>query len=217
MEKIKVGVIVENHPYDIMEFQEMLWSFEEFECYVQPFDLFVQDDKNQERYDVLLFYNMDLPLPEQGSAAYSYLTDKLGKNGQGIVLLHHSLLSYPKWDLWTQVSGVKVRCEDGVFEYHQNEAVCEHIEVCGHPITDGLEDFTLVDETYIIGEPQEEGNTILITTNNPVSIKNIAWVRQYEKSRVFCYASGHDGQSYKDVSFRKVLKNGILWSIHRLH
>ena len=64
MEKIKVGVIVENHPYDIMEFQEMLWSFEEFECYVQPFDLFVQDDKNQERYDVLLFYNMDLPLPE---------------------------------------------------------------------------------------------------------------------------------------------------------
>ena len=95
--------------------------------------------------------------------------------------------------------------------------VCEHIEVCGHPITDGLEDFTLVDETYIIGEPQEEGNTILITTNNPVSIKNIAWVRQYEKSRVFCYASGHDGQSYKDVSFRKVLKNGILWSIHRLH
>ena len=63
--------------------------------------------------------------------AHSYLTDKLGKNGQGIVLLHHSLLSYPKWDLWTQVSGVKVRCEDGVFEYHQNEAVCEHIEVCG--------------------------------------------------------------------------------------
>ena len=183
---IKVGVIVENHPYDIMAFQEMLSSLEGCVCYVQPFDLFVQDVENQDKYDVLLFYNMNLPLPEAGSAAYTYLTEHLGEKSQGIILLHHALLSFPKWDLWTQVSGVKVRCEDGVFQYHQRETVRAYITDQTHPITKDMSDFSLIDETYIIGEPESEGNTVLMTTDNARSIKNLAWTRTYKNSRVFC-------------------------------
>ena len=149
MGKIKIGVIVENHPYDIMEFQEMLWSLENCECYVQPFDLFVQDNENQEKYDALLFYNMNLPLPQEGSPAYFYLTQRLGEKSQGIILLHHALLSFPKWDLWTRVCGVKVRCEDGVFQYHQKETVREHIAEKNHPITKDMQDFSLIDEVSV--------------------------------------------------------------------
>ncbi len=213
---IKVGVIVENHPYDIMAFQEMLSSLEGCVCYVQPIALFVQDVENQDKYDVLLFYNMNLPLPEAGSAAYTYLTEHLGEKSQGIILLHHALLSFPKWDLWTQVSGVKVRCEDGVFQYHQRETVRAYITDQTHPITKDMSDFSLIDETYIIGEPESEGNTVLMTTDNARSIKNLAWTRTYKNSRVFCWASGHDGLSYGDDRFRRIVRNGILWSIGRI-
>lgn len=41
--RFKVAVLVECHPYDIVNFQKMLWSFEDCDCYVQPFDLFIQD------------------------------------------------------------------------------------------------------------------------------------------------------------------------------
>ena len=70
----------------------------------------------------------------------------------------------------------------------------------------------MIDETYIMGEPEEPGNTILITTDNETSIKNIAWARQYKNSRVFCFVSGHDNQAYANPGFRKILHNAIHWT-----
>lgn len=43
--KIKVAVLVENDPYDVVAFQDMLDSLEDCRCIVQPIDLFVQDEK----------------------------------------------------------------------------------------------------------------------------------------------------------------------------
>lgn len=211
-QKIKVAVLVECHPFDIIGFQKMLWSFEDCECYVQAFDLFVQDEKNKDIYDCVLYYNMSLSIPEKGSAVRDYLEKELGEKGQGIILLHHALLSFPRWDLWTQVSGVKVRCEES-FQYHQNEMVREYIVNKQHPITSGIEDFVITDETYMIGEPEEEGNEILIETDNGMSISKIAWTRVYKKSRVFCYASGHDDEVYSNADFRKIIHQAIYWTV----
>lgn len=37
--KIKVAVLVEGHPYDVVSFQNILWSFEDCDCFVQPLDV----------------------------------------------------------------------------------------------------------------------------------------------------------------------------------
>lgn len=209
--KIQVAVIVECHPYDIVNFQKMLWSFEDCECYVQPFDLFIDDEKNRDAYDCVLYYNMSLPLPEEGSERKRYLEKQLGRTGQGIILMHHALLSFPKWELYTDVSGVNIRCEEQ-FKYHQNEEVNQHIVARNHPIVTGIEDFTIVDETYEIGEPEESGNEILIETDNSSGIRKIAWTRTYKNSRVFCYASGHDNAVYGDENFRRIMHQAIHWT-----
>ena len=147
MEKrLQVAVLVENHPYDVVAFQKMLDSLEGCDCFVQPIDLFVQDEKNRDRYDVVLWYNMNWDEPAPDSVLRRYMEQDIGKNGQGIVLLHHALL------------------------------------------------------------------TFLITTDNPSGVHNIAWVRQYRGSRVFCYASGHDNATYADPGFRKVLLQGLRWA-----
>lgn len=210
-EKIKVAVLLEFHPYDVAGFQKMLWSFEDCECYVQPLDLFAQDAENQDKYDVVLYYNMSLPELAPDNKVRAYIEEKLGSTEQGIILLHHALLSFPQWGLWTDVTGVEKRCVPGFFEYHQNETVRSHIADAAHPITKGVAGWTMKDETYIISEPFEEGNHVLIRTDNASSIKNIAWTRAYKKSRVFCYASGHDNQAYGNENFRKVLHNAIHW------
>ena len=84
-----------------------------------------------------------------------------------------------------------------------------------HPITHGMTDFEMIDETYLMDEPGE-GSEILLTTDHDVSMKNIAWVRQFRNARVFCYQSGHDNQTYADLNFRKVLERGIHWVTGRL-
>lgn len=212
--KCKVAVLVECHPFDVIGFQQMLDSFTDCECYVQAFDLFCQDKINRHLYDVVLYYNMSLPLLKEDSPVWDYLTNELGKTQQGIILLHHALLSFPKWQLWTDVSGVKIRCEDDVFQYHQNQRVEGHILDTNHPITTGITDFELLDETYIIGQPQEQGNHYLISTNNTNSIKHLAWTRSYRNSRVFCYASGHDNRTYSNIQFRTIVHNAIKWCAH---
>lgn len=211
--KLQVAVLVGHHPYDIVGFQKMLDSFEDCQCYVQPIDLFMQDEDNKMKYDTVLYYNMNWNTPvEKEDPIRQYMKQQLGTTGQGIVLLHHALLSFQKWDLYTEVCGLRERGADGLFQYHQNQLVTETIIDHEHPITRDIGDFSLIDETYIIGEPEEPGSHILITTDNSKSIKNIAWTRKYKNSRVFCYASGHDNNAYANPSFRQILHNALLWT-----
>ncbi len=212
MEKLKVAVLVENHEYDVVGFQKMLDSFEDCECYVQPVDLFVKDKVNQLSYDTVLWYNMNIPIPEEGSELRSYMENTLGSTQQGIVLMHHALLCFKHWDLYTDVCGVSVRLEDDLFTYHQNTTVKVHVEDGGHPVTKGLADYVLVDETYTIGEPDQPGNHLLLSCECPIGMKNIGWTRQYKSSRVAVTASGHDNQVYGDANFRTLIHNALRWT-----
>lgn len=216
MGKLKVAVLVENHEYDVVRFQEMLNSFEDCDCYVQPVDLFVKDKENQLTYDTVLWYNMNIPIPEEGTPLRDYMENTLGSTKQGIVLMHHALLCFKHWDLYTDVSGVSVRLEDGMFSFHQNTTVQVHVEDSRHPVAQGLSDYTLVDETYIIGEPDQPGNHLVLTCECPVGIKNIGWTRQYKNSRVAVTASGHDHKVYDDANFRKLLHNALTWTSARV-
>jgi trehalose utilization protein len=214
--KLQIAVLVENHPYNVVGFQKMLDSFWDCECFVQPIDLFVQDEVNKSKYDVVLWYNMNWDAPGDDSVIRRYMENEIGATNQGIVLLHHALLTFQDWDVFTDVCGLHHRGSGGLFKYTQNQTVRETIVDETHPITKGLTEFCIVDETYTIGEPQEPGNQILITTDNETSIRNLAWTRQYKNSRVFCYASGHDDRVYADENFRRILYRGLLWAAGRI-
>ena len=209
--KLKLAVLVENHPYDVVNFQAMLHSFENCEVYVQPLDLFIQDEDNKNSYDTVLWYNMNTAIPEEGSRLEKYISTEIGEKGQGIILIHHALLCFQRWEVFTKVCGLHNRGHEG-FKYAQNQKVLGQIADAAHPITAGLSDFSIIDETYILGEPSESGNHVLIKTDNETSMKNLAWVREYKKSRVFCYASGHDNNAYADPSFRQVLHRAVMWT-----
>jgi len=215
MEKIQVAVLVENHEYDVVAFQKMLDSFADCECYVQPLDLFVRDSKNQGAYDTVLWYNMNIQIPEEGTPLRNYVQDKLGADGQGIVLVHHALLCFGDWDVFTGVVGVSARRTDGMFSYHMNVPVKCVVQNGDHPVARGLRDFDIVDETYVMGEPDQPGTDILITAECEVGGKNIGWAREYKKSRVFATASGHDNRVYANADYRKLIHNAIQWTSRR--
>lgn len=210
--KLKAAIITENHPIDVLEFHKLVNELEDFDCYVQSLDLFVADEKNQDTYDVVVYYNLSRPALADDSKIRKYFEEKLGSTKQGIFLLHHALLCYPTWDLWTELTGI----EDRRFKYHWDQTVKYDIANSEHPITEGLKAWAMLDETYELQEPKEEGTTTLITAEHPLSIKNIAWTRQYKNSRIFCYASGHDDCAYNDTNFKEVLKRGMLWCANQI-
>ena len=214
-EKIKVAVVVDFHPYDVINFQKMFESFGDCECYIQPLSLFIMDRDNKAAYDTVVYYNMNKPVPKDGSPMDKYLKNELGAQKQGVIFLHHALLSFEGLALFTEVCGLRDRGDGPNFKYTQNENVNVFVADAAHPITAGVNDFTLVDETYVLDEPDEPGNQILLKTDNETSVKSIAWAREYKNSRVFCLASGHDNRAFANPGFRKVLHNAILWTSGR--
>jgi len=73
----------------------------------------------------------------------------------------------------------------------------------------------MVDETYTMKDPGE-GSTILLSTDHPKSMKHLAWTREYRKSRVFCFESGHDDKAWSNSGFKKVLARGMQWCAGRI-
>lgn len=212
-QKLKAAIITECHPVDMIEFHKLFWSFVDFECYVQSFDMFASDNKNNEKYDVVVYYNLSIPTPEKENLIRKYIENKMGSTNQGILLLHHAICCYPEWDgVWTELTGIRNR----KFKYYWNQTVRYDIKDDSHPITKGLSPWTMIDETYTMQEPETENSTVLITADHPNSIKNIAWTRQYKNSRVFCYESGHDDLAYKNVNFKEILKRGMLWCSNQI-
>ena len=209
MDLLKVAVVQDWHPYDVISFQEMLDSMPDFQFYVQNIDILAEDRKNLPKYDAFLFYGLGRRIPETGHAVAKFSAEFLGSTNAGIVLLHHAVLNYNKWDVWDEITGFKSRS----MTYHQNQNVSFTIADPEHPITKGLSPFSLTDETYRMDSPEDSP---LIVTEHELSLRTIAWTRQYRNSKVFCYASGHDSNSYNNNVFREVVRRGLLWSMSKL-
>lgn len=163
---------------------------------------------NHQRYQVLLFYSMHIDLPVSGEAGERMrrILERLGESGQGIFILHHALLAFPKWTRWSEIVGI----QDRSFEFFHDHDI--HIEVADreHFVARGMESWDMVDETCAMNDAGE-GSHILLSARHPKSMSTIAWVRDFRESRVFCLALGHDNKAFSHTCFREILERGILW------
>ena len=202
---ITAAVITGEHRFDVPGFQAAFRSMSDVEVYPQDLDNFVADLGGvRDEYDVLVFYNFHRPAPDERTAA---ALDSLGESSQGIVVLHHALLAFPEWPRWSEICGI----DDRTFGYHMNQRVPVQVADPDHPITAGLADWVLPDETYTMPSA-EESSRILLTTEHTRSMRTLAWTRRFGNARVFCFQSGHDNAAYADPGFRTVLHRGIRWA-----
>jgi uncharacterized protein len=210
--QLKVAVVTGGHPFDVPAFEQAFRTMPSVDFYLQSLDDFTYGPEKAAAYDVVVFYTMHRLRPGQELPWYQKnlfsTLETLGATPQGIIVLHHALVAFLEWPLWSELVGIADRASN----YHFGEPVTTSI-AAEHPITTGLEPWTMADETYTMNEPQtEDGNTALLTTDHPQSLKTLAWTRRFRKSRVFCYQSGHDARAFENASFRRVLERGILWA-----
>jgi len=214
---MRVAVVTGRHPFDVAGFHALFRSFEGWDCIIQHMEDWTFTPKEvRETYDVVVFYNFhaDVP-PSEGAPWYDSqigpALGQLGETRQGIVVLHHAILAFPTFDVWTELVGV----EDRSFGYHLGQQVTVNVADGEHPIARGLGAWTMTDETYTMSDPGGDSR-ILLTTEHPLSMRSLAWTRRFRESRVLCLQCGHDNDAYSDPSFRQVLGRGIRWCAGQL-
>jgi type 1 glutamine amidotransferase len=199
---IRVLVITGGHDYRKTEFNQMFASFAPeiiFQVAELPsaFDMFMPENRNQ--YDVLIFYHM-----------WQTITDDQAKNfvdciklGKPLVVLHHSICAFDEWPEYWNIIGGKYFHKTTLYK-GKEYAPCSYIhdihfnvEIADkkHPVTKGMNDFPIFDETYK-GYYVGEEVTSLLVTDEPSSNSVIGWTKEYGKS---------------NENYRKLLKQAIEW------
>jgi type 1 glutamine amidotransferase len=214
---IRILVITGGHDYQKDQFNLMLGSLGENITYriaelPDAYDMFLPE--NREKFDVLVFYHMWQDITDEQKKAFSGCIG----GGKPLVVLHHSICAYDNWPEYFKITGGKYFHKPTVLNGKEYPA-CSYIHDVhfrvkvvdrGNPVTAGLNDFEIFDETYK-GYYVEPGVTSLLETDEPSSNPVIGWSKIYGKARVVTLQSGHDVPTFENPNFRKLLKQSIEW------
>jgi type 1 glutamine amidotransferase len=166
-------------------------------------------------FDVLVMYDMVGRItPEQQKTFVELL-----KQGIGVVALHHNMGAHPDWPEYTKIIGGKFCTKPtkigdkqfGVSGWDHDQTMKITVADKEHPITRGLSDFTIHDEVYnkYYVLPSVK---VLLTTDHPKNDRDIGWVQEYGKSRVFYFMLGHDSKAWAHPNYKEILARGIRWA-----
>jgi type 1 glutamine amidotransferase len=166
-------------------------------------------------YDVLVLYDMHQPISEEAKADF---VARL-KEGKGLVVLHHAIANYQKWPEYAKIIGARYYLEKTVVAgVEKARSLWQHdvkfklqVAAPNHPVTKGLQDFQIHDETYKLFDVLD-GCQTLLTTDEPLSNKVVAWAKTYEGARVVYIQLGHDHFAYENPSYRQLLDQAIQWT-----
>jgi hypothetical protein len=214
---IRILVITGGHGYKTEEFNQMLSSLGPsitYQVAELPGAYNMFKPENRSKYDVLVFYHMWQTITDEQKQTFADCI----KEGKPVVALHHSICAYDGWsEYWNIIGGKyfhKVTTFNGK-EYQPCSYIHDlHFSVkvanTKHPVTKGVADFLIFDETYK-GYYVAPDVTPLLTTDEPSSTPVIGWSKTYGKARVVVLQSGHDAPTFADLNFRKLLKQSIQW------
>ncbi|MHC4352288.1 MAG: family 16 glycoside hydrolase [Planctomycetota bacterium] len=221
IEKLKVVVITGGHGFEHDPFFEMFDAMKTIDNVeaVQKDHSELFEDISGWDYDVIVFYNMTQKISPKRRKNFVRL---LGR-GVGVVALHHTMGAYQEWPEFKKIIGTKYYLQDAVEDgvthgkgsFKHDVDIRVHVANRNHPITRGIRDFTIHDETYK-NCWFDEKNQVLLTTDHPTSDETIGWVRRFRKAKVCTIQLGHDSKAYADSNYSRLVERAILWTAGKL-
>ena len=221
IEKLKVVIVTGGHGFEHDPFFEMfsgMKTIQHVEAAQKDHSELFEDISGWD-YDVIVFYNMTQNISPKRQRNFV----KLLSRGVGVVALHHTMGAYQEWPEFKNIIGTKYylkeTVEDGVthakgtFKHDLDMRV--HVVNTNHPITRGMRDFTIHDETYK-NCWFDDGTQVLLTTDHPTSDETIGWVKTFRKAKVCTIQLGHDSKAYANSNYAQLVERAILWTAGKL-
>jgi len=217
-DQIRILVITGGHDYKEAQFNQMFENLGENITYQvaelpDAYSMFLPE--NRSKYDVLVFYHMWQNITSEQAKVLAECISQ----GKPLVALHHSICAFDDWPEYINIIGGKYFHKPTTVK-GKEYAACSFIHDLhfivkivdtNHPVTKGLHDFEIFDETYkgyYVGD-----NVIpLLTTEEPSSTPVIGWTKKYGKARIVTLQNGHDAPTFENPNYRKLLKQSIEWA-----
>jgi type 1 glutamine amidotransferase len=163
------------------------------------------------KYDVIVLYDFNRDLDD---ASKKNLRDFV-ESGKGVVILHHALLDFQTWPWWSEnVAGGRYRLQREGQSPSSSVKDDQQIDVkaaAAHPVLEGIGPFHIQDEAYK-NLWMSDRITPLLTTDNPTSDVNLAWVGPCQTARVVAIQLGHGRSAFDHPSYRKLVHNAVRWA-----
>jgi uncharacterized protein len=164
--------------------------------------------------DVVVLYDMPARMaPEQEEHLRAFV-----EAGGGAVVLHHAIAGRSGWRWWWEdVVGARyLEAPEGdrpASTYEHDVDLTVRV-AAAHPVTAGLADFRILDETYK-GMWISTKVTVLLRTDDATSDGPVAWISPYPKARIVAIQLGHGREAHLHPAYRRVVRNAVLWAAHR--
>ncbi len=249
-----VLVVTRGHPFDRNAFfsvfeanREIEWSHAE-----HPAAQLLFTPDSAERFDCFVLYDMPGIEFRSGAAPHffeppeSYVRNLrlLLDAGHPLVILHHACAAWPAWPEWSEIVGSHflyqpgesrgVPMPDSGYALDVTHTVTP---VASHPITDGIEPFTLVDELYLAPVFEDSVTPLFVSDfafvdenfssadlalkghlnargdwTHPNGSNLVGWVKSAGNSPIVYLQFGDAPSTYEDPNYRQVLANAIRWA-----
>jgi len=161
-------------------------------------------------YQVAVLHFMNWETPDPGEPARQNLA-RFVREGGGVVAVHFACGAFQGWPEFEKIVGriwnPKLRGHDpyGAFEVRMTDV--------DHPITRGLQPFTITDELYtcLAGDLPIQ---VLAESTSKVDGKNyaMAFTLSYGKGRVFHSPLGHDVGAFNNPGAAELFRRGCAWA-----
>ena len=212
----RILVVTGGHDFDHENFTAMFKSFQDIEFYevTQPEANNLYACDSIDSFDALVFYDMVQEISGEQKSAMVGLLEK----GKGMVFLHHSVASYQDWKEFRNILGGCYHLAPWVHNgdsmpastFLDDQEIGVRIADDRHPVTAGLSDFIIHDETYDLAEILP-GVHPLLATDKPGSMPLLAWANRFGNSRIVYIQLGHDNHAYSNPNYRKLVRQAIGW------
>jgi uncharacterized protein len=213
---LNIVVLTGGHDFDRNAFPRLFQGHDDlnFEIIALKDHSEIFEDIAGFKYDLIVLYNMTQRISEKRRANFVALLER----GVGLVALHHSICAFQEWPEYNRIIGARYFQKAETFDgreyarssYKHNVDMPIRVVDDAHPITRGIRDFVLHDETYK-GQWIDPEAHLLLSTDHPDSDKSIAWCRTYRNARIFTLQLGHGPQAFTDSNYRRLVAQGVRW------
>src|SRR5512133_3049375 len=108
---LQVAVLTGGHAFDVPNFHRLFRRLAGIDAYIQTMgDFAAAPQETRDAYDTIVFYHMLKEPPSNEGRPWfdgkpKIALDRLAETAQGMVVLHHSVLAYPEWPTWRELTG----------------------------------------------------------------------------------------------------------------
>jgi uncharacterized protein len=136
--------------------------------------------------------------PEVEQAFHDYVT-----GGGGLLVIHSGSAGYRETPVLRALMG-------GVFAHHPPQVPVTMTPKAGHPLAEGVEPYTEMDEHYFMELDASDADVYLTTTSEHGEQPG-AWTLTRGAGRVGMLTPGHNVEVWLHPSFQALVRNALQW------